>query len=201
MPRGKTFDPDEKTDEALDLFWRRGCDAVSIQDLVDGLGLNRGSLYDTYGGKEQLWQRALARYCDQRNALLDELLGGPPGPVLPRIRALLYGLTDPETGNPHGCLVVNAITERTNDPATRAMAVGQVNHVEDVLSQALERARDAGEIPATASPRQLARFLVVTIQGLHVLDRATADPARLGDAIAVAMSAISPTVEADQPEA
>jgi TetR/AcrR family transcriptional regulator, transcriptional repressor for nem operon len=192
MPRGKTFDPDEKTDEAIDLFWRRGCDAVSVQDLVAELGLNRGSLYDTYGGKEQLWQRALARYCDQRNAILDDLLSESPGPVLPRIRALLYGLTDPGADGPHGCLVVNAITERTSDPATREIAVRQVAHVEDVLAQALERARDAGEIPATASPRQLARFLVVTIQGLHVLDRATADPAQLRDAITVAMAAISP---------
>ncbi len=65
MPRGKTFDPDEKIDEAIDLSWRNGCDAV-IEDIVDALGINRGSLYATYGDKEQLWLLALGRYCDVR---------------------------------------------------------------------------------------------------------------------------------------
>ena len=83
MPRGKTFDPGGKIDEAVDLFWRRGCDAVSIQDIVDALGLNRGSLYTTYGDKEQLWLRALGRYCDLRNARLAELNADPAAPVLP----------------------------------------------------------------------------------------------------------------------
>ena len=92
MPRGKTFDPDQKIDQAVDLFWQRGCDAVSVQDLVEALGLNRGSLYDTYGGKDQLWLSALARYCEQRNARLAGLLDSSAGPVLPRLRALLTEL-------------------------------------------------------------------------------------------------------------
>jgi TetR/AcrR family transcriptional regulator, transcriptional repressor for nem operon len=190
MPRGKTFDPDQKIDQAVDLFWQRGCDAVSVQDLVETLGLNRGSLYDTYGDKEQLWLRALARYCELRNARLAELLDRSAGPVLPRLRALLTELAGADPDGPHGCLVVNAVTERTTDPATREFAVRQINHVEDVLRQALEQAHADGEIPAASSPRQLARFLVVMLQGLHVYDRATADPGPVLDAIEVAMTAI-----------
>jgi TetR/AcrR family transcriptional regulator, transcriptional repressor for nem operon len=190
MPRGKTFDPAEKIDEAVDLFWRRGCDAVSIQDLVETLGLNRGSLYDTYGGKEQLWLRALARYCELRNARLAGLLDGSSGPLLPRLRDLLTEIAGVSADGPRGCLVVNAVTERTTDPATREFAVRQINHVEDVLHQALEQAHAAGEIPAASSPRKLARFLVVMLQGLHVYDRATDDPGPARDAIDVAMAAI-----------
>jgi TetR/AcrR family transcriptional regulator, transcriptional repressor for nem operon len=190
MPRGKTFDPDEKIDEAVDLFWQRGCDAVSVQDLVDTLGLNRGSLYDTFGGKEELWLRALARYCELRNGRLATLLDSSAGPVLPRLRALLIELAGASADGPRGCLVVNAVTERTTDPATREFAVRQINHVEDVLRRALEQAHEAGEIPAAASPRQLARFLVVMLQGLHVYDRAISDPGPARDAIEVALAAI-----------
>lgn len=200
MPRGKTFDPGGKIDEAVDLFWRRGCDAVSIQDIVDALGLNRGSLYTTYGDKEQLWLRALGRYCDLRNARLAELTADPAAPVLPRIRALMADLTQPADGLPRGCLIVNAITERTADSATRDLALRQIGHVEETLRQALEGARDAGEIPPTASPGQLARFLVVMLQGLHVYDRAVADPRAVHDAIEVAMSAISLPGPMAQPE-
>lgn len=190
MPRGKTFDPEEKLDEALDLFWRQGCDAVSIQDLVDTLDLNRGSLYGTYGDKEQLWQRTLTRYCEQRRVHLAALFDDPTEPVLPRVRLLMLELANPNTELPRGCLIVNAITERTNDPATLDIAQRQINHVEDVLRKAFTRARASGEIPAASSPRQLARFLVVVLQGLHVYDRAMADPRRTRDAVEVAMSAI-----------
>jgi TetR/AcrR family transcriptional repressor of nem operon len=190
MPRGKTFDPEEKVEEALDLFWREGCDAVSIQDLVDALGLNRGSLYATYGDKEQLWRRALTRYCEQRSAYLSELLDDSTTPVLPRIRRLMLATANPTAELPHGCLIVNAITERTNDPATMDIVTGHINHVEDVLRKALTRARSGGEIPAGSSPRRLARFVVVTLQGLQVYDRALADPRRARDVVDVAMSAI-----------
>lgn len=190
MPRGKTFDPEEKLDEALDLFWREGANAVSIQDIVDALDLNRGSLYATYGDKEQLWRRVLTRYCDQRKALLAELFDDPCGLVLPRIRRLMLDIADPSTELPRGCLVVNALTERTNDPATMDIVTGQISHVEDVLRKAFTRARSGGEIPATSSPRRLARFVVVMLQGLHVYDRALADPRKARDAVDIAMSAI-----------
>lgn len=171
-----------------------------IEDIVDALGLNRGSLYTTYGDKEQLWLRALGRYCDLRNARLAELTADPAAPVLPRIRALMTDLTQPADGLPRGCLIVNAITERTADSATRDLALRQIGHVEETLRQALEGARDAGEIPATASPGQLAHFLVVMLQGLHVYDRAVADPRAVHDAIEVAMSAISLPGPMAQPE-
>lgn len=190
MPRGKTFDPEDKVDEAIDLFWREGCDAVSIQDIVDALDINRGSLYATYGDKEELWRRVLTRYCDQRRALLAELFDDSSGPVLPRIRRLMLQLAAPNSDLPRGCLVVNAITERTSDAATMEIVTGQINHVEEVLRKALTRARSGGEIPATASPRRLARFVVVVLQGLHVYDRALADPRKARDAIDIAMSAI-----------
>lgn len=195
MPRGKTFDPGGKIDEAVDLFWRHGCDAVSIQDIVDALGINRGSIYATYGDKEQLWLLALSRYCDVRRARLAELNADQARPVLPQIRALLTELTQPADGLPRGCLIVNAITERTADAATRELALRQIGHVEDTLTAALDRARDSGEIPASASPVQLARFLVVMLQGLHVYNRAVMDPRPVHDAIEVAMSAISAHVK------
>ncbi|MBJ7336083.1 TetR/AcrR family transcriptional regulator [Mycolicibacterium sp.] len=190
MPRGKTFDPKEKVEEALNLFWREGCDAVSIQDLVEALDLNRGSLYATYGDKEQLWRRALTRYCEQRSAHLSDLLDDPTTPVLPRIRRLMLETANPTAERPRGCLVVNAITERTNDPATMDIVTRQISHVEDLLRKAFTRARSGGEIPAGSSPRRLARFVVVTLQGLQVYDRALADPRRARDVVDVAMSAI-----------
>ena len=97
------------------MFWgERGCDAVSIQDLVDTLDLNRGSLYGTYGDKEQLWQRALTRYCEQRTVHLAAHFDDPTEPVLPRVRLLMLELADPNAELPRGCLRVRQRHHRTH---------------------------------------------------------------------------------------
>ena len=62
MPRPKSFDVDEVLDRAVDLFWVNGFAATSMADLVNHLGINRGSLYSTFGSKQELYERALERY-------------------------------------------------------------------------------------------------------------------------------------------
>ena len=58
MPRTKQFNEEEILKKAMELFWEKGFHATSIQDLVAHLGINRASLYDTFGGKEELFKKA-----------------------------------------------------------------------------------------------------------------------------------------------
>jgi TetR/AcrR family transcriptional repressor of nem operon len=190
VPRGKTFDPDSKLDVSIELFWRRGVDATGVQDIVDALGVNRGSLYATYGDKEQLWWATLSRYCDLLYGQLLTVLA-EEGPLVPRIRGLLEALADPDSGRPRGCLIVNAITERLpHDAGTQEIVDHQVARVEVALMEAFRAAGTADEISSRWSTRQLARFVVATIQGLYVLDRAGASREAMADVIDVAMSAL-----------
>ncbi|MEM8908570.1 MAG: helix-turn-helix domain-containing protein, partial [Bacteroidota bacterium] len=62
MPRIKQFDEQQALEQAMELFWEKGFHATSMQDLVSRLGINRASLYDTFGGKQALFDRALALY-------------------------------------------------------------------------------------------------------------------------------------------
>src|SRR5471030_1502621 len=62
MARTKDFDEDEVLGKAIDIFWYKGYNGTSIQDLVDGLGISRSSLYDTYGDKHTLFIKALESY-------------------------------------------------------------------------------------------------------------------------------------------
>ncbi len=64
MPRVKEFDPDQALDRAMELFWRKGYEATSVQDLVEHMGINRFSLYDTFGSKHELFMAALDRYSE-----------------------------------------------------------------------------------------------------------------------------------------
>ena len=66
MGRTKQFDHRTALDQAMELFWARGYHATSIQDLVDHLGVNRQSLYDTFGGKDELFKAVLERSASVR---------------------------------------------------------------------------------------------------------------------------------------
>ena len=61
MPRSKAFDPDEALQKGMQIFWTRGYEATSVETLVQGMGINRFSLYSTFGGKHQLFVAALER--------------------------------------------------------------------------------------------------------------------------------------------
>lgn len=62
MPRIKEFRPEAALDAAVQLFWRRGYGATSMRDLLDGMGIGRGSFYDTFGDKHTLFLAALDRF-------------------------------------------------------------------------------------------------------------------------------------------
>ena len=62
MPRNKLFDQQEVLTKAMNLFWKQGYSATSIQDLVTHLGINRASIYDTFGDKEKLFLKAFENY-------------------------------------------------------------------------------------------------------------------------------------------
>lgn len=190
--RSKEFDPDVAVERAMDLFWQRGYEATGVADLVEHLGIARASIYATFGSKAELYRRALDRYCERRAGPVIDALE-EPGPVLPRITAMLEHLaavvhTDVDR---RGCFVVNAAMERV--PADVRVTERIVEHLDkdvDVLTRALARAQRQGEIGVEQDPRALARFLVATIQGLRVVGKATARSDVLRDVVAVALRAL-----------
>ena len=65
MPRSREFDVDETLERAMTLFWERGYEATSVQDLVERTGVNRSSLYSVYGDKQGVFLAVLDRYRDR----------------------------------------------------------------------------------------------------------------------------------------
>ncbi|MEU7888512.1 TetR/AcrR family transcriptional regulator [Microbispora bryophytorum] len=186
MARTKEFDPDVVLERALDLFWRRGYEATSMADLVEHLGIGRASLYATFGGKHDLYVKALERYAQTRDPNLVELLS-QPGPALPAVRTLVERYTEESIRDRdrRGCMIVNAATELLPDdePVARLVEASWTG-LETALTSALIRARAQGEISAESDPRVLARFVLVFLQGVRVMGKGHGDAARLRDAAA-----------------
>src|ERR1043166_7581204 len=93
MARHKEFDRDEALHKAMEVFWARGYEAASVQDLVEHMGINRQSLYDTFGDKHALYLQALDRYQEVELRKLFELLARP-GSVRKALRQLFTGVIE-----------------------------------------------------------------------------------------------------------
>ncbi|MFJ6082488.1 TetR/AcrR family transcriptional regulator [Streptomyces sp. NPDC092369] len=185
MARTKEFDPDTALQSALELFWRRGYEATSMSDLVAHLGIGRASLYATFGSKHELYLKALDRY-DRAGLppIVREL--SQPGPALPAVRAVVRRYASEAADDQlrlNGCMVTNTAAELApHDPAAARRVERNWDQLETVLHSALVRAQAQDELPADRDPLTLARMLLVLMQGLRVVGKASADPARVRDA-------------------
>jgi len=190
MARTKEFDPAAALGAALDLFWRRGYEATSMADLVEHLGIARASIYATFGSKHELYLRALRHYGETRDAaLLEEL--SQPGPALTGVRALVRRFAAEAAGDQQhrGCFVTNTAVELApHDTAAARRVEASWDHLEAGLTSALLRARAQGELPEGRDPRQLARMLLVLLQGIRVVGKAGGDADRARDAAEQALT-------------
>ncbi|ANJ07395.1 TetR/AcrR family transcriptional regulator [Streptomyces parvulus] len=191
MARTKEFDPDAALWAALELFWERGYEGTSMSDLVERLGVGRASIYATFGNKRELYLKALARY---EEGLLPDLLAdlSAPGAALPGVRALVRRYAAETTAGElrlRGCFVTNTAAELApHDPVAARRVERNWDQLETVLHTALARAGAQGELPAGRDPRALARMLMVLLQGMRVVGKASADPARIRDAAEQALA-------------
>lgn len=171
--RTKEFETDEIADAAMQVFWRRGYAATSVQDLVDGTGLSRSSLYSTFQNKQGLYQQALQRYELLTTLNNVKLLSGS-GSAKALIRQLLLNIVEDELNDPEhkGCLVANACLELAgHDEDVANFVVSNLQKIQYALESLLIKAQQSGEISSTKKPRALASFFVNTIQGLRVLGK------------------------------
>lgn len=192
MARPKEFDPDQAVGRAMDVFWERGFEDTSAQDLVDALGIGRGSLYNAFGSKHELFERALDRYCDDQTEGLALRLAEAPR-VRPAIRAVLRDMADTDLAGGHrrGCLMVNSAADLGGrDPLVAEKVRRAYERIENALAAAIRRGRASGELGPGPAPEALARFMLTTINGLRVVGKVSNDRRRLDDTIEIATRAL-----------
>ena len=191
MVRTKQFDQYAALDQAMELFWERGFHATSIQDLVDHLGVNRQSLYDTFGGKDRLYLAALERYRTLAAQPVHQALAreGPVREVLQRFFSEF--LDNFLAGNWKGCFMVNATAELAGqDEGVSRVCAANARQLETAFAGLIARGLQAGEINPARPTLQLARFLVNTLNGLAVTAKATRDRKALDQIVEVALAAL-----------
>lgn len=190
MGRPRTFDEDIAVDRVMDVFWRKGYRGTTPQDLADAIGVGKGSLYNAFGSKRELFTRALDRYRDQQAVLVDQALQAP-GPIKERIATALELMIDMNFADPdrRGCLAVNTAAELAgfDEDATervRAMFERTAGTFLDVIRVG----QASGEIRRDLDPEALATHLLTTLVGVQLLSKTSRDPVVLKRSVQLALT-------------
>lgn len=187
--RPRAFDIDEALDKAMEIFWKQGYEGTSLTDLTEAMGINRPSLYATFGNKEALFSKAIDRYlvCGNRDDLALQLPTAREV-VAAKLRSSAEFLAD--TSHPAGCMtVVSALA--CSPESTRVHDALADKRVADEtrLRLRLERALIDGDLPANANPVALARYVSTVIEGMSVQARDGATREDLLEIATIAMRA------------
>ena len=192
MSRPKEFDPEQALDRAMELFWHKGYEATSIEDLVTHMDINRGSLYETFGDKQKLFLACMDRYCNgmaaSRLSMLDQ-----PGPALDTIRRFIRGKLQMALADPtrKGCLIANTAMELApHDKEIGERVASALGGLEEAYYKVLIRAKKHGELRKDHDPRALARYLTTIMQGMIVMYKAGTPAEALRDIVETGLSVL-----------
>lgn len=190
MARPKSFDPDEALDRAMDCFWEQGYNETSVQDLVERMGVNRFSLYSTFGDKRELFLAALDRYrqtvVEPRLCALESGTGG-----LGDIEAFLGSMIDHVVAMDRcACLMIIAAVMEANDQACAQRVEAHCARMQRAYEAVLGRAQQLGELRAGVEVGQAASLLVLVTQGLGVMGRPRGDARSLRASVALVLDGL-----------
>ena len=193
MARTKDFDEKEVLSKAVNLFWLKGYNATSMQDLVDELGISRSSLYDTYGDKHTLYLKALESYQSAGSVNFSNIVNNAPSAKMALKNLLEYILSNlVNDACQRGCFLVNAELEvAPQDEEVSKMICENYRQLEEVFYTTIKKGQDSGEISNPQDARALARFVSTTVKGMQVTSRSIKDKAVFDDVISLTLSVLN----------
>lgn len=189
------FDPDAALSAAMELFWARGYEGTSLQDLLDGMGIGRSSFYQAFHSKRDIFIRAVDRYRDNLLAELTRQLAAAPSGVK-FLRGTLASVAADARGAqpPRGCLVFNSAVEfGQSDREVSARIKAGIDAFTSAFAAAIRRAQREGDIDPGKDPELMGRYMVCAMSGLRTLAKAGAKPQELTALAEIEMSALYST--------
>jgi AcrR family transcriptional regulator len=169
MGRPLGFAESEALEAAMKVFWEKGFEGSTLADLTEAMGINRSSMYATFGDKEALFRLAIARYAEGPAVYARAALEQPT--VRAVVEALLRGalelLTDPS--HPRGCLSVQGALACGSHAAPMKQAlIDWRRQGESEIQKRLQRARREGDLAKDVDPGDLTRYISTVLTGMAI---------------------------------
>ena len=194
MARPREFNADTALERAMEVFWSKGYEATSLDDLCEATGLSRSSFYATFGSKRNLLLRSVDRYVEQRTPKIAAVLSQPL-PIHDAVADLLRQFIDQIVSGPgrRGCFLGNCAAELPrSDRAALARVRQGLESTEATFRDALARAQARDELPSGADVDALARFLTAGFQGLRLVGKVNPNRAVLEDIATTMLRCLEP---------
>ena len=191
--RPREFDIDEAVEAAIEVFRTRGYHGTSVQDLTDGTGIARGSLYKAFHDKRSLFLAALEQSTAGSVQRIAETLA-QPGSAREAIRETLMGYARRASAarGQRGCMITTAAMEMMpNDVEATALITRMYRQIQDLFAATIIRGQAAGDIPRRYDERATARLLLCTIQGLRVLGKTGPTETEMAELVDAVMRALA----------
>ena len=165
MPRVEIFNREEVLGKVIQLFHEKGFSATSMQDLVDVTGLNRSSIYNSFGSKMELYQESLKIYKGQANKMVQKILIHSTN-TKDAIKKIFY--TSPgQKGN--GCFLSNCTAEMANqDHEIKNFLQNNLESMQILFEELISKGQEEGTINQLKSPKEYALYLFTSLQGLRI---------------------------------
>ena len=193
MVGARQFDEEEVIAIALDVFWRKGLHDATMQDLAAATGVQRGSLYNAYGDKEEIFLRAFDQYAAQFLDTATKALAD--GDLATRLKTFLDVIvTNMTSGSPaRGCLTTRtALDAAISSDAVRERVQGLLGRLEQIVAKAIGAApgKAQGIDGNVTDANKLARVVVTYTRGLAVMERAGYSRKQLKESAATFVDAL-----------
>jgi TetR/AcrR family transcriptional repressor of nem operon len=181
MPWEKSFDLEDATDRAIAVFWAKGFQATSISDLTEGMRINKGSLYNAFGSKKELFTRALHQYvrCNLQQLLMEMNEIEDPVFAMTELfdRLVAQCIADADR---RGCFLVNTALDLPNHQSDVSEFVSAaMSEIEAFFRKMLRIGQSRGQIPEDVDADERAKALLSLSIGLRVLSRGVFDASSL----------------------
>lgn len=192
MARTKNFDREEVLAQAMQTFLRHGYEGTSVQTLVEEMGINRGSLYDTFGDKRSLFLAAIAHYEENVIKNTFDVLNAPDADIQTIVDLFhRFVQTMAQEENCYGCLITNTAVELCpQDEEAKQLILSNFNQVVRGFKKVLNRAQKQGELDPDRDLDAIANYLTSSLQGLRVLGKVNRDPKTLKGIVDVILSVL-----------
>ncbi|MEU1276139.1 TetR/AcrR family transcriptional regulator [Streptomyces sp. NPDC005799] len=175
---------------ALEVFWAKGYEGASMTDLTEAMGINRPSLYAAFGNKEDLFMKALDLYSKGFHSSASGFAAEPTayGAIEVFLRSTAQLCTGP--GTPRGCLLVQGALAvgDASEPVREALAERRAAVLEAIRLR-LEQGVEDGDLPTGTDTAELARYIMVTSNGIAVQAAGGASREELFRCVDIAMRA------------
>jgi AcrR family transcriptional regulator len=189
--RPRAFDRDAALDAAMTVFWSKGFDGATNADLLAAMNIRSPSLYAAFGSKADLFAEAVTHYQDVSGGYIAKALAQAPTrkAITDLLRGAARHFTRPD--RPAGCLVVTsslACPPTTGPSAIGALLRAQRRGLQGTIQHRIEEGLRQGDVPASADPVALARYVVLVFEGLALAARQGGSRAELIDHVDRAMA-------------